>query len=63
VTELLDDALGRVAGWAAELGCAEELASLQQLVRSGGGAGAQRAAYEIAGIDAVLRRLTEVTGG
>jgi carboxylate-amine ligase len=61
VTELLGDALDRVGCWAAKLGCAEELLSLHELVRAGGGAGAQRAAYEIAGIDAVLRRLVDVT--
>jgi len=34
---------------------------LPELVRRGGGAGAQRATYEIAGIDAVTRRLAELT--
>lgn len=43
------------------LECVEEIALLPELVRRGGGAGAQRATYEIAGIDAVTRRLAELT--
>ena len=39
----------------------EELAGLPAIVAKGGGAGAQRAVYEIAGIEAVARWLTEVT--
>ncbi len=62
VAELLDDALASVHGQAQALGCAEELGGLSALVESGGGAGAQRAVYEIAGIDAVVRRLLELTG-
>jgi carboxylate-amine ligase len=61
VSDLLEDALGRASRWAPELGCAEELDGLQELVARGGGAGAQRAVYEIAGIDAVVRRLVELT--
>jgi glutamate---cysteine ligase / carboxylate-amine ligase len=63
VSELLQDALGRADAWARELGCADELASLPELLRRGGGAGMQRAAYEISGIDAVLRDLLARTGG
>jgi len=63
VSELLRDALGRADAWARELGCAEELARLPDLLQRGGGAGMQRAAYEIAGIDAVLRDLLQRTGG
>jgi carboxylate-amine ligase len=44
-----------------ELGCADELAALSELVRRGGGAGRQRAIYEIAGVDAVTRELTRLT--
>jgi carboxylate-amine ligase len=61
VSALLEDALERVGGWAHELGCAEELARLPELLRRGGGAGMQRATYEIAGIDAVLRELLNLT--
>jgi carboxylate-amine ligase len=61
VSELLDAALARVSRWAGELGCAEELGGLHELVARGGGAGAQRAVFEIAGIDAVARRLVELT--
>jgi carboxylate-amine ligase len=61
VTELLAAALVRARPHADELGCAEELGNLDTLVRRGGGAGLQRATYGLAGIDAVARKLTEVT--
>jgi glutamate---cysteine ligase / carboxylate-amine ligase len=61
VPEILEDALARVEHRARELRCVEELALLPDLLRRGGGAGAQRATYEIAGIDAVVRQLTELT--
>jgi len=61
VAELLEEALARAQPWADELGCARELAALPDLQRRGGGAGDQRATYEIAGIDAVARELTEQT--
>jgi glutamate---cysteine ligase / carboxylate-amine ligase len=61
VSELLQDALARAARHAHELHCTSELAWLPDLLRQGGGAGAQRAAYEIAGIDAVVRQLTQST--
>jgi carboxylate-amine ligase len=61
VSELLDRALERAERHADELGCTQELAQLHDLVERGGGAGAQRATCEIAGIDAVVRQLTEVT--
>jgi glutamate---cysteine ligase / carboxylate-amine ligase len=61
VSEILEDALARVEHRARELMCVEELALLRDLLRRGGGAGAQRATYEIAGIDAVVRQLTELT--
>ena len=47
----------------ASCGCEGELDGLHELVARGGGAGAQRAVYEIAGIDAVVRRLVELTQG
>ena len=61
VSEILEDVLARVERRARELKCVEEIALLPELVRRGGGAGAQRATYEIAGIDAVTRRLAELT--
>jgi gamma-glutamyl:cysteine ligase YbdK (ATP-grasp superfamily) len=62
VSELLKDALQRADPWAHELGCVEQLAKLPELLERGGGAGMQRATYEIAGIDAVLRELLQRTG-
>jgi glutamate---cysteine ligase / carboxylate-amine ligase len=61
VRDLLERALALAGPWADELGCAEELAGLHDLVARGGGAGEQRSAYEIAGIDAVVRRLVELS--
>jgi carboxylate-amine ligase len=61
VGDLLDDALAIAGRYAGELGCAGELAGLPGLVRRGGGAGRQRAAHEIAGMDAVLRELMTLT--
>jgi carboxylate-amine ligase len=59
VAELLGDALARAGEWAHELGCADELEALPAVLGRGGGAGAQRNTYEIAGIDAVIRELIE----
>jgi len=59
--ELLDDALAIAARHARELGCAEQLELLGELVRRGGGAGRQRALYEVAGMDTLLRELTALT--
>jgi len=56
--ELLGDALELVRAHAAELGCAEELDGLRSLLAGGGGAGRQRASFEIAGMDGLLRDLT-----
>lgn len=61
VSELLSDAVARADRHAAELGCGDELAGLRELLARGGGAGFQRAANAIAGIDAVGRQLTELT--
>ncbi|MEA2145093.1 MAG: glutamate---cysteine ligase / carboxylate-amine ligase [Solirubrobacteraceae bacterium] len=61
VPELLERALARARPFAQELGCAAELAVLPNLASRGGGAGAQRAIYELAGIDAVTRELTGLT--
>jgi carboxylate-amine ligase len=61
VAELLEQALHRARPWARELGCEAELARLPGLLQRGGGAGLQRAAFDIAGIDAVVRQLIELT--
>jgi glutamate---cysteine ligase / carboxylate-amine ligase len=63
VSDVLQDALKRAGAWADELGCAQELATLPDLLERGGGAGMQRSTYEIAGIDAVLRELLQRTRG
>ncbi|MBV9465742.1 MAG: hypothetical protein JO169_06480, partial [Solirubrobacterales bacterium] len=54
-------ALEQASPWADELGCEAELGGLSELVARGGGAAAQREVYEIAGIEAVARRLVELT--
>ena len=63
VEELLDAALDLARAHAKELDCAEELEGLRSLLAHGGGAGRQRAAYEIAGMDGLLREITKLTGG
>jgi hypothetical protein len=50
------------ADHAEDLGCAAELEALPALLARGGGAGRQRAIHEIAGMSAVTRELTEITG-
>src|SRR5580704_14236059 len=59
--ELLEEALALASAHAVVLDCVEELAGLHSLLRRGGGAGRQRAAYEIAGMDGLLRELTGLT--
>ena len=61
VGELLDDALVLARPYAEELHCAEELDGLAAMLAGGGGAGRQRAVYEIAGLDALVRELTKAT--
>lgn len=61
VSALLEDALERADTWARELRCVEQIARLPELLQRGGGAGMQRADYEIAGIDAVIRELLQRT--
>jgi carboxylate-amine ligase len=63
VRELLVGALDAAAAYGAELDCTEELAALPALLDHGGGAGRQRRVYEVAGMDALLRELTQRTGG
>ncbi len=60
--QLLDEALELASRHAEELGCVEELDGLRASFARGGGAGAQRSVYEIAGMDGLLRELTAVTG-
>jgi len=61
VSELLAEALVLAHRHAAELGCEHELGGLAGLLERGGGAGRQRRAYEIAGMDALLRELLDLT--
>jgi gamma-glutamyl:cysteine ligase YbdK (ATP-grasp superfamily) len=63
VAELLTDALSVARRHAVELGCADELESLPQLIEREGGAGRQRRLHAIAGMDSLLRELTLLTGG
>jgi glutamate---cysteine ligase / carboxylate-amine ligase len=62
VVELLHNALTITGEHAQELGCVKELAELPSLLARGGGAGRQRAMYEIAGMDGLLCELTAITG-
>jgi carboxylate-amine ligase len=61
VPELIEEALQIADGYADELQCREALGRLPDLIEYGGGAGRQRAMYEIAGMDALLRGLTRAT--
>jgi carboxylate-amine ligase len=63
VGEQLEQALDLTAEDARELQCAGELEHLRTLLKQGGGAARQRDAYEIGGMDALLRELTALTGG
>jgi carboxylate-amine ligase len=62
VSQLLDEALDVAAAYSGELECEQELAHLPTMLAEGGGAGRQRRAYAIAGMDGLLRELTGVTG-
>jgi glutamate---cysteine ligase / carboxylate-amine ligase len=62
VSELLDEVLAQARPHAEELHCAEQLDLLPGLLARGGGAARQRALYEIAGMDSLLRELTAITG-
>jgi len=63
VAALLDAALAEARDHADELNCAGELELLPGLLERGGGATRQRDIFEIAGMDALLRELTQITGG
>ncbi|HWF50462.1 MAG TPA: YbdK family carboxylate-amine ligase [Solirubrobacteraceae bacterium] len=62
VGELLEDALALARPHAEELRCRDELELLPGLFERGGGATRQRGIYDIAGMDALLRQLTSITG-
>jgi glutamate---cysteine ligase / carboxylate-amine ligase len=61
--ELLDAAIELAQPYAGELGCQDQLTGLPGLLSRAGGAGRQRRIYEIAGMDALLRGLTQLTAG
>jgi carboxylate-amine ligase len=61
VAELLHQALELARRHAHDLDCTDQLDALPALLERGGGAGRQRATYQIAGMDALLRDLTEIT--
>jgi glutamate---cysteine ligase / carboxylate-amine ligase len=63
VHELLDRALAMARRHARELNCSDQLDVLPALLKRGGGSGRQRAIHEIAGMDTLLRDLTQLTGG
>jgi carboxylate-amine ligase len=62
VAELVEQRIEQLRPCALELGCEAELDGLRGLLARGGGAGRQRAAFEIAGMDGLLREMTELTG-
>jgi glutamate---cysteine ligase / carboxylate-amine ligase len=62
VAALLEEALRLARRHARELRCIDELELLPELVAVRGGAGRQRSAYEIAGMDGLLRELTSSSG-
>jgi glutamate---cysteine ligase / carboxylate-amine ligase len=63
VHQLLDEALEVARPHARELECQDELELLPTLLERQGGAGRQRRFYAIGGMDALLRELTQLTGG
>jgi carboxylate-amine ligase len=61
VSDLLEAALEVARDHAGELGCSDRLDGLPALLARGGGAGRQRDAYAVAGMDKLLRELTALT--
>jgi glutamate---cysteine ligase / carboxylate-amine ligase len=61
VADILDQTLARLEPRAHELGCAEELALLPELLRRGGGAGTQRAIFSRVGMEGLIQRLAQLT--
>ncbi len=62
VAQLLEQAIEMTRAEAEELRCGEALGGLAELMDNGGGAGRQRAHFEITGMDGLLRHLTLETG-
>jgi carboxylate-amine ligase len=63
LSEVLAATLELCSDSASELGCEAELQALGTLVADGGGAGRQRAIYEVAGMQSLLQSLLEITAG
>jgi carboxylate-amine ligase len=61
VHELLAEAISYARPYAEELGCVEQIDALPYILEHRGGAGMQRAAHEIAGMDTLLRELMKTT--
>jgi carboxylate-amine ligase len=58
---VLEETLAPLRPVARELGCVDELDGVRRIAGSGGGAGRQRAAHAIGGMQAMLRELVAVT--
>jgi len=61
LSEVFEATLEMCADSASQLGCEAELEALRGLVADGGGAGRQRAVYEVAGMESLLRAQLELT--
>ncbi len=59
--EVLAAALDQAGRYSRELGCEEALTRIPAFVAAGGGAGRQRAIYELSGLDSLLRELIATT--
>jgi len=59
--EVLEAALERAQRYGKDCECAQAVARIPALVAAGGGAGRQRAVYELAGLDSLLRDLMATT--
>jgi carboxylate-amine ligase len=59
--DVLEAALGQAQPHARELNCERAVARIPALVAAGGAAGRQRAVYELAGLDSLLRDLIATT--
>ena len=59
--KVLDAALEQALPYAGELECEQAVARIPALVAAGGGAGRQRAVYELSGLDSLLRSLISTT--
>jgi carboxylate-amine ligase len=62
IDALLEEVLALACRHAPDLHCSDQLDVLRELLERGGGAGRQRASHQIAGMDGLLRDLTELTG-